>query len=409
MDARLTSYGGIPCLCNLQWELKSDNIASHLTGKSQLELTWGNRTASIKGRDGFVGLPPLLALVVSELDQEEQDGSVLIAFEDKSNAIWLTATLEKGRPALEPEHLFETRSDLLQYIAELPKSSHKRILYSDGLTNDINTFTPIAVLRDPKLDPREFAGFKPRKPLFSKTTKRILGGLAVVVALSASGQFGWKWYSYVPAAAKLQTVIYPYVEDVEAFAKGCEAAFSQSWPTVPGWSLVNEGCATQLMDDPQLRGILKEPAAAFKVFTLNPKHNEILSARAAELVYADWPHKTQVSDKTLLVFIPFDVGLKPYTQVKDQTSSEAAPSIKYRIENTFLGIEDGIRQGDINGVSTVTVTTSAALGEVLRRVSSLKTASIKSLSRVKRHIKLTFKELEIIHRVAPHSEEETPA
>ena len=402
---KFTSYGGIQALCHIQWHRKADGFAATLSGKNQLHLTWDDRFASIEGGTECEGVPAVLALIASDLKPEEYDGSVLIAFEDTEHSIWLAATLANGKPALETEHLFETKTAFLQYISDLPTGGHKRVFHSVSLTDDLNTLLPSAPLREPRLDPRDFVGFKKRSPLMPKSTQQLLVGAAAVSLVVGAGLYGWKWYTTPTVNPQDLIPMASYVEDFSAFSTGCETAFGQSWPTVPGWTLEREGCATQRMQDPLLLPVLKKPAAAFKVFTLNPKHNEILSSRAAEVVYANWPHSTHVTNGKLLVYKPFDVGLKPY----DPDQASKSTTLKYRIEDAFVGIEESIEQTDAGILAIVKVSTSAALGEVLRRIETLEGGSLKSLERTNGKINLTFRDVDIIKRVAPEPEKDAPA
>ena len=151
------------------------------------------------------------------------------------------------------------------------------------------------------------------------------------------------------------------------------------------------------MADPEVAGVLDKPAAGYQVFALKPQHNAILARRAAELIYKVWPHEARIEGSRLLVLKPFDITLK---RAPDERA-DLAP-LQHRVENAFVGIEAGIKSQlgtqSKKHSTHIEVTTSAALGEVLRRVGDMESVSLSQIKRENGIIKILITNPYIVMR-----------
>lgn len=414
--ARLASYGGITGVCHLDWEIKADQNLFRSTGSGKLvDVAWDDRVATTVGIE-FEDQPALMALVSSDLAAEQLSGAVLLAFEDVTSKLWISGVLVDGKPALGPERLFETKADLCKYIGDTANTSAiTRVLCSKSLLEHLNLLKPVLVLGDPQLDPRDFATFKRRNPLVSKPVQQALASAAVIGALVYGLLYVGNAYIWPQDALPEVVEQFAYVENFGEFQNGCEDAFSSPWPTAPGWALEREGCATNRMSDPEITGVLKEPATAYQVFRLKPQHNAILARRAAQLVYEDYPHQARMDRGKLLVLKPFNVSLKrradldpvPSTGIANGATNTVR-SLMHRVEDAFLGIEAGIksRGGSVGAKQKpqIEITTKASLSEVLRRIATLNDASLAKLHRQDGVIRLALSSSNIIFTATSQSE-----
>lgn len=391
-SAHLASFGGITGVCHLEWEIASEQKLFSTSGTGKLvQVVWADRVAKAIGIE-FEDQPALMALISSNLDAEEKSGAALVAFEDATRNLWISAVLVDGKPALGLELLFETKADLCKHVSDTANTSAiGRVLCSETLVDHLNLLKPAIKLRNPQLDPRDFATFKRPNPLVSKPVQQAIASVAVVSALVYGASFIGSTYIWPQNTVTEIIEQYAYVEDFSQFRGGCEDAFASPWPTAPGWALEREGCASKRMADPEISGVLKEPATAYQVFRLKPKHNAILARRAAEAIYEDYPHQARVDRGKLLVLKPFKVSLTrradldPEQTIGLAKSSKSSRSLMHRVEDAFLGVEAGMQSRSRSVAGTqrpqIEITTKASLSEVLRRVSTLEDASLAKLHR----------------------------
>jgi hypothetical protein len=391
-SAHLASYGGITGVCHLEWEIAADQTMFSTKGAGKVvQVAWADRIAKAVGLE-FENQPALMALISSNLDAEEQSGAVLVAFEDTTRDLWISAVLVDGKPALGLELHFETKAALCKHVGDTANTSAiARVLCSETLVDHLNLLKPVLKLREPQLDPRDFATFKRPNPLVSKPVQQGLAGVAVVSALVYGISLLGSTYLWPKDTISEVIEQYAYVEDFAQFRDGCEDAFASPWPTAPGWALEREGCASKRMADPEISGVLKEPATAYQVFSLKPKHNAILARRAAETIYEDYPHQARVDRGKLLVLKPFKVSLTrradldPAQPTGTGKATKSSRSLMHRVEDAFLGVEAGMesRSGSVAGKKSpqIEITTKASLSEVLRRIATLNDASLAKLHR----------------------------
>ena len=406
---RLATFGGISCVCNLEWTSITEQNFQLSSTRGFTRLTWGDRIASAIGPE-FEGQPALLQLAASTLDAADRSGVVMIVVSFPDRDQWFTALLVEGKPVLEQERVFDKKSDLIRHVSSVANTpAVARVFCSDDLLCDLNLMEPAKPLIVEQLDPRAFASFKRNSPIFSKPVAIALGAVASVVGV---GMFTNAILvpMLVPAPPlQSERPMMSYMEDYGVFAQGCEAAFSTPWPTAPGWALDVEGCATKGMNDPEISSALSKPAAAYQVFTLKPQHNAILARRTAEHIYAEYPHDAVVDRGKLIIFKPFPITLSERPDLRPSASTTKQPlahtSLLHQSEDAFLGVEAGIKAntGSVAGkaLPKVEITTPASLSEVLRRIATLNEVSLAKLHRKNGLIDITLTSPRIILRPAP--------
>ncbi len=404
--ARLVTFGGISCVCNLEWTSAQESRFTLSNPRGLAKITWSNRTAIATGPE-FEGQPALLQLAASTLTAADCSGAVLIVISFPERDLWFSAVLVDGKPALEQEHLFTKKSDLIRHVSALANSpAIARVFCSSDVIEDFSLVEPAKPFEVPQLDPRDFSSFKRSTPILTKPVAIALGSVFGVLGVVVITKNIFLPLIFPAPPLQSDTPMMSYVEDYGVFAQGCEAAFATPWPTAPGWSLEREGCATKGMNDPEVNTALKEPAAAYQVFALKGQHNAILARRAAELIYADYPHQAVVDRGKLMIFKPFPITLleRPDLHNRETATKPAIPqgSLLHRAEDAFLGIEAGIKAngGSLAGkaLPKVDITTPASLAEVLRRIARLDKVSLARLHRKNGVIDITLTSPRIILR-----------
>lgn len=289
--ARLVTFGGISCVCNLEWTPSAEDRFTISSPRGFVKLTWADRTTHATGLE-FDGEPALLNLVASTLNEADRSGVVMIVVADPERDLWFTAILVDGKPSLERERVFNTQSEMNRHISSVANTSAiARVFASASIIDDLGLVEPAKPLEVPQFDPRDFPTFKRPTPLFSKPVAIGLGAITTTAgAVYLANAFIIPLLFPAPSPQSA-TPMMSYVEDYGGFQSGCEAAFATPWPTAPGWTLEREGCATKGINDPEVNAALNAPAAAYQVFTLKSQHNAILARRTAEMIYANYPHQ----------------------------------------------------------------------------------------------------------------------
>ena len=381
-----TRFGGVPCVAGLVWI--SANAKGHRPSrrKGTVSLTWAERYTEVEGTH-FKGQPALLSLIVSQLSDEEQAGTILLAYSEGD--VFMSAVLTNGRPSLVPEERFQNRADLIDHIRKAAsKGVYARLVHSAALDagEPERTLSDLDVERitlpEHRLDPQDFPKFAQGEPRLSRGQRN-----AALACIIAGGLFvlGKTYEDDIRLTIKGAPVVIEtadFVEDFGAFASGCQSAFSDAWPSAPGWELEQEGCASPMMEQATVGQLSQTSGVAFQVHRLKAGHNEVLARRVAEQIYSDWPQKLKQGRGKLVVFKEFDVPM-----VRAAETPVGLPPLIDRVEVAFFGVADSItnRQGgvDLDGTRTgsVDIITKASLSETLRRMSLVPASSLRALTR----------------------------
>lgn len=376
-----TRFGGVSCVAGLVWTSVDGRSHKAPRRKNTFGVTWAGRYAELKGVL-FKGQPPLLALIVDQLSDEDRSGTILLAYSDGD--VFVSAVLTDGRPVLMAEDVFETEEDLIDHIRETAaKGVHARIVHSAALADLLEDIeTTCVALPEAQLDPRDFPRFEQSGPLLSKPAKN---AAAAVLILGGAFTLGLLYIDELQTAFKGAQEEIPtakFTEDFEVFASGCEGAFSDAWPSAPGWELEQEGCASPMMEQATVGRLSQTSGVAFQVHRLKPGHNEVLARRVAAQIYSDWPQKLKQGRGKLVVFKEFDVPM-----VRAPKTPEGLPPLIDRVEEAFFGVAESItnRQGGTNldgrTTGSVDIITKASLKETLRRMSLIPSSSLRTMSR----------------------------
>ena len=388
----LTTYGGCTCVCNLVWEPNEGRKLSsrRSSGNDEYILKWDDRVTTVSGVE-FSGYPALLSLIVADLQPSEYTGAVIVAYAVPHENLWFSAVIVNGKPVLGEEMLFATKEDLCTHLFDSTDSTTiSRVFASQELIESLSLSKPVAALRNSQMDQRDFDLFKKKSninlPRILRFAIPLIILLAVLIYINP--------FAKPPEAVEQVVNEIAHVENFDMFREGCEGAFASPWPSVPGWSLSGEGCATQRMNDPEVAGRFNSSATAYQIFNLKSQHNDILSRRAAERIFENFPeHQVTIEQGRLLVLSPFEVDYVPLPD--NAPPPPRGAQLKSQVENAFIGIADNIAD---NG-SIFSIKTPASLSEVLRRVEGLGNVHVDRLQRISGNIDLVITAQRPIYRV----------
>ena len=339
MSAKTLTYLSIATLAGLGWERSPARLSERTFG-----VRWDDAFAPLTNQE-HADLPALLSLLHAGIPAAAQSDTILFAYADSATEGYFGALTSGGKPVLEAEHVFETREQLLAWLAgEIAQDGLQGLALSAELTGEINSTLPVYDIDAPSNDfaPACATGRSTQINFGSMISgkKRIALVAAVFGLVPLIGllyvSFNSEGTAETPQAVQMKTVFSG--RDERALLESCAQAFSASWPIGPGWTRDVSGCTAQGMRVPT--GVLSSEPVAFQVYRLRAGWDVTVARKAARVVLKESDVSVSGNENTLIV-------TRPISAPEQRRARAPAPitgaDLQADLEAAFLGRARSVR------------------------------------------------------------------
>lgn len=299
--AREITYLKFSALAGLSWE------GSPLDAKSTaLGVHWGTSFAPVRDRD-HIGKPSLLGLLWASLPESARAQTILVGYADEAQELYFGAWIAAASPASEPEHLFESKDELVSWLAnESTQSGIDLLLLNPALAETVrlevktervgqqaeNVMLPVVTGKQKSFE------FRKRFDEAGNVQVALLAAGAAAVCFGVYALMTFVGSEDKTPTATVTKTVY-LARDEAGFARGCAAQFAAHWTTGPGWVLEEEGCTSPSMASPA--GLTVTEPTAYQIVSLRAGFDASIARAAMELVLAESDTELRpLGDKLLL-------------------------------------------------------------------------------------------------------------
>ena len=360
--ARISSFGGQPCVHGLSWWSRPPPLFSG----PPVACAWRGMHATSDDRL-ISGLPPLMAAAALAAekplpDRVDWDGTVILAINDPREQLWWAGVMSNGQPSHAAELLFSDRDGLISWIqTECSGFGIDRLIAIGEFGEEMQA--PVNTLRIKVDDVRpDYSQPEFRRRLLPPLL-RALAATAILAAAALAGWLGWLEFRKTSAVEEAVQLVAFEIELAE-LAAGCAGELSKFWPRPPGWEVDAAGCIAPGMADEAIGRVPAGGGDAYRTFRLKPQHNAVLARAVAELLYEDWDGEAETGEETIILRRAFALGPVRANESRRRPRSQ---ELAETVQTHFLGLANSVTADR----RAITIRSRAAIPTLLEQLVKL--------------------------------------